>query len=327
MPLKTLRAIDAYVSKGGTAIATRRAPSLAPGFKDDETPQIRELSNKLFPTLVDEDKLGGALHRVLQPDLANALGLGFVHRKTAGVEIYFIVNPANRPAEFHPAFRSIPSGAERWNLVTGAWKRSTDSLSLPPYGSVAIVSDPRILPEQTNHRRYRTLDLSSDWTVTIGGVSKKMPKLESWTLDPAFAHFSGEAVYEKTFDARGLRSGELSFGDGAPVAEGSEKRAGSGMRAWIESPVREAAVVYLNGKRAGSVWCPPYSLDVTGLLRGGKNTIRIVVGNLAVNAMAGHPEDFSQLSARFGERFQPQDMDKIQPEPSGLLGPIRLTGR
>ena len=36
------------------------------------------------------------------------------------------------------------------------------------------------------------------------------------------------------------------------------------MQTWLDGPVREAAVVYVNGKRAGSVWCPPYqstSLD------------------------------------------------------------------
>lgn len=326
VPLSTLRAIEAYVAKGGVVIATRRAPSLAPGFKNDDTPQIRELSKKLFATLADEDRLGDALDRALPPDVANARGLGFVHRKMSGVHIYFVVNPTNRRVEFDPAFRSIPSGAERWDPVTGMSRRSMGSLSLPPYGSAVIVSDGRVPPGRTIDGRDRALDLSSDWTITIGGVSKRMPKLESWTADPAWTHFSGEAVYEKTFEAHGMRSAELSLGEGKPLTEGSEKRAGSGMRAWLESPVREVAIVYLNGKRAGSVWCPPYSLDVTGLLRGGTNTIRIVVANLAVNAMARHPEDSSKLNARYGERFQPQDMDKIQPEPSGLLGPIRLIG-
>ena len=29
----------------------------------------------------------------------------------------------------------------------------------------------------------------------------------------------------------------------------------NGMQAWLDAPVREAAVVYINGQRAGSVWC------------------------------------------------------------------------
>ena len=57
--------------------------------------------------------------------------------------------------------------------------------------------------------------------------------------------------------------------------------AASGMRALLESPVREAAIVYINGQRAGSVWHPPYEIDITGLLHAGENTLRIVVANLA----------------------------------------------
>jgi hypothetical protein len=44
-----------------------------------------------------------------------------------------------------------------------------------------------------------------------------------------------------------------------------------------------------------------------------------------MNYMAGHSlPDYRLLNLRYGERFQPQDMDKVQPIVSGLLGPIRL---
>jgi hypothetical protein len=83
--------------------------------------------------------------------------------------------------------------------------------------------------------------------------------------------------------------------------------------------------VYVNGQRAGSVWCPPFSLEVTGLLKPGANHVRIEVANLAVNHLAGRRlPDYRLLNLRYGVRFEPQDMEKIQPEPSGLLGPVRL---
>jgi hypothetical protein len=89
--------------------------------------------------------------------------------------------------------------------------------------------------------------------------------------------------------------------------------------------VREAAVVYVNGKRAGSVWAPPYVLDITGLLNAGHNNIRVEVGNLALNYMAAHPlPDYTALNARYGERFLYQEPGMIQAQPSGLLGPIKL---
>jgi hypothetical protein len=83
-------------------------------------------------------------------------------------------------------------------------------------------------------------------------------------------------------------------------------------------------VVYINGERAGSVWCPPYQLNIGGLLKPGGNSIRVIVANLAMNAMSAQREDDSRLNARYGERFQAQDMDSIRPLPSGLLGPIQL---
>jgi hypothetical protein len=100
------------------------------------------------------------------------------------------------------------------------------------------------------------------------------------------------------------------------------------MRAWFDGPVREAAVIFVNGKRAGSVWRPPYEVEVTGLLKSGENTIRVLVYNLAINELAKGPlPDYSTLNVKYGERFQPQDMDNLRPLPSGLLGPVSLVAR
>jgi hypothetical protein len=97
------------------------------------------------------------------------------------------------------------------------------------------------------------------------------------------------------------------------------------MRAWLESPVREAAEVYVNDQTAGAVWRPPYEVQVTKLLHVGENKIRVVVGNLAINELAGQAlPDYKLLNLRFGERFTPQDMKDLRPLPAGLLGPIHL---
>ena len=119
---------------------------------------------------------------------------------------------------------------------------------------------------------------------------------------------------------RDASSVRLDFGQGQPLEEVPGNS--PGMRAWLDGPVREAAVVVVNDRRAGSVWCPPYSLDVTGFLRAGENRIKIMVANTAINHMAGRSlADYRLLRQRYGTRFEPQDTDKIQPLPSGLLGP------
>jgi hypothetical protein len=97
------------------------------------------------------------------------------------------------------------------------------------------------------------------------------------------------------------------------------------MRAWYDPPLREAAVVYVNGKRAGAVWHPPYRIDIAPLLRPGTNDLKIVVANTAINELAGRAApDYRLLNLRYGEKFTPQDMDHVEPLPSGILGPLCL---
>ncbi len=159
-----------------------------------------------------------------------------------------------------------------------------------------------------------------------------MSQLRSWTEDERTRFFSGVGTYETQFPATqevaSAQTVVLDFGEGTAltIPPDGGKRAGPGMQTWFDAPIREAAVVYVNGKRAGSLWCPPYRLDITGMLRVGQsNSLRVEVANLAVNYMAGRPlPDYRELRAKYGNRFDPQDMDKIKAEPSGLLHPVRI---
>jgi hypothetical protein len=89
--------------------------------------------------------------------------------------------------------------------------------------------------------------------------------------------------------------------------------------------VREAAQVFVNERFAGYVWHPPFQIDIAKFLRAGANKIRIVVGNTAINELAGTslPDD-RLLYSRYGVEFIPQDMENLQPLPSGILGAVSL---
>jgi hypothetical protein len=156
-----------------------------------------------------------------------------------------------------------------------------------------------------------------------------MSRLRSWSEDENTKYFSGQAVYEKVISVpesflKSDRAVFLDFGAGTPVAPAQNSRT-PGMRALLESPVHEAAVISLNGQAAGAVWRPPYDLDVTKLLHTGANQIRVTVANLAINELAGQSlPNYKLLNLRYGERFTPQDMNHLEPLPSGLLGPIHL---
>ena len=98
-----------------------------------------------------------------------------------------------------------------------------------------------------------------------------------------------------------------------------------GIHALLDPPIREAAIVDVNGKRVGALWHPPYRINVSDFVHPGKNQIVIHVYNTAMNEMAGRPSrDDTALNQRYGKRFEPQDMDNLQPIQSGLLGPVQL---
>ena len=79
------------------------------------------------------------------------------------------------------------------------------------------------------------------------------------------------------------------------------------MKAYLEGPVREAAAIFVNGEWVGFVWHPPYTLNVIDFPKAGENSLRIVVGNTAINSLAGRGlPDYRLLDQRYGQRFVPQ---------------------
>jgi hypothetical protein len=155
-----------------------------------------------------------------------------------------------------------------------------------------------------------------------------MKTLHSWSDEEEFRYFSGQVTYEREVDvtpdiSRGT-SLILDFGEGTPVTK-PDPLPRFNLRAFLEGPIREAAEVYVNDKLVGAVWHPPYILEVTSYLHRGRNSLRIVVGNTAINSLAGSMlPDYRLLNDRFGERFAPQDMNDLRPLPSGILGEVRL---
>lgn len=170
-------------------------------------------------------------------------------------------------------------------------------------------------------------DLSRDWLVTFPGrAPEPMSTLQSWTENEATRFLSAEVKYEKSVnltEAQLRAPIALDFGEGRPLE--STPKVPAGMRAMLESPIREAALVFVNGQRAGALWKPPYRLDITPWLKAGSNKIEVRVANLSLNMLAGQERpDHRLLWARYGQRFVPQDTQLIKPHPSGLLGPVRL---
>jgi hypothetical protein len=354
IPIESLTILQRFAERGGLVIATRRLPELAPGFtsSDADHARTRDLAERLFRSSGARGRVVADEHEQLRTALTERLGsdvvlspsspdFGFVHRHTDAAEIYFLANTGNRPLRATARFRPEGMGAEWWDPINGqvsvapgrtaVTRGTTIDLDIEPYGSRVLVLSTQVRPQMPAQRRgpTTTLDISAGWSVRFGpnGTPVTMNTLRSWTDDEATQYFSGVATYEKEVTVPETMLGSaltlrLDLGEGQPL---TPERLVSGMRAWLDPPVREAATVFVNGRRAGSLWAPPYTIAVTGLVRTGTNTIRIDVANTAINHMAGRAlPDYRLLNLRYGVRFEPQDMDKVRPVPSGLTGPIRL---
>jgi hypothetical protein len=326
IPLATMEKIAEYARKGGIVLATGHAPSLAPGLMDQkDTPKIRELAASLR-VIADDGKLAETLRTLYKPDVDTAPEINFIHRKLPYADIYFVVNTTNHAVHHQTVFR-VKGAAESWDPFTGKIDRmapSTD-LNLSPYESrVFVFFKGQSAAAAKIAGGPVPIDLSNNWKVTVGNNQPiTMETLQPWPDK----FYSGTATYEKTVRLEAVTPRlYLDFGEGTPM-EPTGRRS-NGFAALLDPPVREAAVVYVNSKRAGSVWCPPYQVQIGPLLHRGENQIRIVVANLAINELANQPlPDYRPLIAKYGDRFQDQDLNNLQPLPSGLLGAIRLVAR
>jgi hypothetical protein len=350
--LSAYRKIEAYAAVGGQVIAIGKTPSLAPGLKQqDSSAEIAALSGRLFQSPghkgVVLDSVGAlpeALHKALPPDMeatGQVAGLGFIHRKLDGMDIYYVVNSSNQPVNGNIKFRASHATIESWNpdggaVLTGAAydKSAGVPLQLAPYESrIFVLGDAAgatPAPQAQDQVDHLIQDLSTGWQIRFGdeAASQAVDHPASWTNLPGKQFYSGGAVYARSFTLQDLPAASarvfLDFGEGVATIDNRPPHA-SGMRALLDPPIREAAIITINGQRAGSLWHPPYRIDITSLLHQGENRIEVTVYNTAVNEMAGQPaRDYTALNALYGKRFDMQDMDHLQPVPSGLMGPIHL---
>ncbi len=158
------------------------------------------------------------------------------------------------------------------------------------------------------------LAVRGPWTVSfppgLGAPSSiRLEQLHSLHLhsDPGVRYFSGTARYEAAFDWKGA--------------------AAPSRRIFLDlGRVGVIAGVALNGRRLGTLWKPPFRLDLTEALQRGSNRLRVEVTNLWLNRLIGDeqlpPEnDYGASGGRagFGNAITklPDWFVKGQPKPPG----------
>ncbi len=360
IPLSTLEKIQRYVAGGGKVISVGRAPSI--DDEGQANSQISALSRQLFSSangsfVFADAVLADALHKAAAADLqlsASRDEIGFIRRKLPSADIYFVANTSNHPVSAHAVFATTRKFGERWDPESGAAlpggvAPGDAQIELEAYESAVFVfSDSPSATPPPRRPAAQLADISADWQVTFPSlrrfVTERVPT--DWITDPATKFYSGVGVYQRDLILKSVPTGQtfLEVEGGTPLAEPTQTlsdetarpaasplpnplitRTGPGMQAWYKPPIREAAEVFINGHRAGALWHPPYRLMVGPYLKLGDNHIEIRVYNTAINAWAAQPpHDYKPLIAKYGDRFQMQDLDKVVPVSSGLLGNVRL---
>ena len=354
IPVETMRKVHAFAAHGGRVFALDHLPLLDAEGKN--SPEIDHLSEAVA-VVPDNAALAKAMYNTVVPDFQikdadddTRSAIGFIRRKLPDGDIYLVVNTSNKPVEAAANFGTTYKHAvsiDPDSMSTGAASVVGEPIHLTPYESRLFFFSayaPEAKPSPVSGSKLT--DLSSDWRVTFTstGKTEEEPKLTDWTIDPATLHYSGEAVYTRDFTLDSVQpavvylqvdgGGPLPMprrpGD-APVLmpnglpDPRVTRTGPGMHAYFDPPIREAALVTINGRPAGALWHPPYRLDVTSLLKPGVNHIEIRVYNTALNAWSAlPPHDYKPLIAKYGDRFQMQDLNQVKPIPSGILGTIHL---
>lgn len=332
------RAIADYAARGGTVIALGALPSRGVGLREAAagTRTVAAITRLLTADaakrvrVVAPDRLTAELTGYVAPTMALARpdpAIGFVRRRLVTGDLYFVANTGATAIDTVARFAGDTGNAQWWDPVTGDRSPAGTgaiAIRLAPYQSQMLVFGASGEPATTVARDLQETvlrDLSTGWRTQAGD---RLQPGRSWDTIPSLAGYSGAITYARTVDVARPRSGGrlfLDFGDATPRTDGAPDRP----RAAIDAPVRDAAIVRVNGTLAGTLWTAPWRIDVTQLLKPGRNRIEVVVMNTALNALATRPApDRRLLVARYGDRFQDQDQDKVTAQRSGLMGRITL---
>jgi hypothetical protein len=346
MTVPVLRKIRDLVAGGATVVGPKpqRSPSLA-GYPDADR-EVQATASEVWGNLngIEATQRAYGKGRVVWGvPLADVLGAlrvskdfeygkpldsetAWIHRRAGDADIYFVANRTDRPLDTEARFRVSGKQAELWHPDTGvtgpaeytiAGGRTTVPLHLAERESVFVVfrrpaaAESRTLPHPATST---AATLSGPWDVTfqpnLGAPPKiQLTKLEAWTANPddGVKYFSGTATYTETVEA-------------AP----SWFRPGAKVLLHLGS-VKDVVEVSVNGRALGTLWKPPYQVDVTGVLTPGANRLELKVTNEWTNRLIGDrlvpPEKrvLAPAGAGGGFGFGPQT-----PPESGLIGPVTV---
>ncbi|MDP5030922.1 glycosyl hydrolase [Paraglaciecola sp.] len=378
--VKTLKRIQTLVAAGATVIGNK--PKHVIGFSEwpdkAEFKKIAdalwgETSNSIKPYqkgLVSSYNLAESIKQLkLLPDLLinNEAVKVFAKRRIDDNYLYFFHSEKPEFQQITVEIRDGNGVPEIWNNTDGtieqiqSYRREGNrliiDLALEPYASrfILIRRDNKI-PDYTGTysqlvkdiyldnsktsvkdgaKKVQEKELTGQWKVEFdqewaGPGVVTFEELQDWShsSDSGIKHYSGTAIYYKTFTI-------------------DQAQAASNKPIYLDlGEVQQIAEVTINGKKLGTLWKPPFALDVSSALVAGDNQLQVAITNTWVNRLIGdealpdtsgysmvgdtvHWLNTNQKPPKServtftGYNFFVKDQQKVL-QSSGLIGPVRL---
>lgn len=278
-----------------------------------------------------------------------------------GLRVHFVANTGSEPAEVRLRFRDDAERAlsgdvlERWDPETGQvlgfhalplhGSRHLD-LRLEAYESAVLIQHGEEAPQALPPVSFReAAEVPAGAVVELETWQVRFPDEDAaaevtpphqWEQIDGRQMYSGTAEYTTRITVpEGSRQVILDFGEAAPHQLADPASSGlmeASFRAEVEPPVGVIAVVHVDGRRAGTVWRPPYRLDLTDLVTPGQeHELSVEVANVTSHRLAadeGLPRMVETARAHHGRRFGMQALElALADVASGLLAVPRLRVR
>ena len=335
MTIRTLRRVAELVEGGATVIGPK--PQIDPGLLSD-TAEFNALGERLWPksgiarieagrVIASKDVAAGLAEAGVAPDFRFTGGhidsdIPFVHRKLSDGDSYFLVNRKNRAEKFEAHFRVTGKKPELWHAEDG----TSEPVSYRIEGNQTTIPL-TLAPEESVHVVFRKSASSKSLSVRAPKWSERSHLIGPWHIAfepgrgaPAHASFRKLAPLNENIDQRikyfsGVASYSISFVTPLGWKPGQPLRIDLG-------ETREIAEVIVNGKSAGFVWHPPYSIDIRGVAKAGRNTLQFRVASLWVNRLIG---DAQPGARKVTWTALPTYTSKAPLRRSGLIGPVTLS--
>ena len=261
----------------------------------------------------------------------------YIHRTLGDVDIYFVINRTNQPMKRDFSFRVTGKQPEIWNAITGNTffannyhqdnACTTLSLDLDKFSSYFIVFQKPVpvnsagLDKNNFPELKELIELNGSWKVSFdplwgGPDTATFSELKSWTDRPeeGIKFYSGKATYKKTFDLT-----QKANEDKNPFHKSE--------RLFLDlGDIKNVAEVRLNGEKLGILWCAPWRVEITNVVKPTGNNLEVDVINLWANRVIGDlnlPLVNRYTKTHDGFRFDFLT-GKTPLIKSGLLGPVRV---